>query len=88
GQVAPRPASTQNTLFDLGSARKYQVSVESQGEPLFSQSWSSVLAQGGLSELKDGEGYALILNGPHADLKAVPNLWNAATVTAIAVQPE
>ena len=88
GQVAPRPASVQNTLFDLGSARQFYLSVESQGNSLFSQTWASVLAQGGLSELKNGYGYALILNGPRADLKAVPNLWNAATLTAVAVDPE
>jgi hypothetical protein len=88
GQVAPRPASIENTLFDLGSARKYRVSVESGGEPLFSQSWASVLMGSGLSELKDGEGYALVLNGPRADLDAVPDLWNAPLMTAIPVQPE
>ena len=76
------------TLFDLGSARQFYLSVESQGNSLFSQTWASVLAQGGLSELKNGYGYALILNGPRADLKAVPNLWNAATLTAVAVDPE
>jgi len=88
GQVAPRPASIQNTLFDLGSGRKYQVSVEDSNGLLFSQSWSSVLAQGGLSELKNGQGYALVLSGPRPDLKAVPDLWNAAMLTAIAVNPE
>ncbi|HET7545782.1 MAG TPA: hypothetical protein VFK05_38200 [Polyangiaceae bacterium] len=88
GQVAPRPASTQNTAFDLGSARRYQVTVESQGKELLSQPWSSALAQGGLSELTDGQGYALVFVGPRADSKAVPDLWNAATVTAIAVDPE
>ena len=88
GQVAPRPASIQNTLFELGSARKYRVSVESGGEPLFSQNWASVLSGSGLSELKDGEGYALVFNGPRADLDAVPDLWNAPLVTAIPVQPE
>lgn len=88
GQVAPRPASIQNSLFELGSARKYRVSVESGGKPLFSQSWASVLSGGGLSELKDGEGYALVFNGPRADLDAVPDLWNAPLLTAIPVQPE
>jgi hypothetical protein len=88
GQVAPRPASIQNTLFDLGSARRYQVSVEAEGSALFSQSWTQVLANGGLSELKNGHGYALVFNGPRADLKAVPNLWNAGVLTAIAVDPE
>ncbi len=88
GQVAPRPASIQNTLFDLGSARKFRVSVETQGDSLFAQSWTSVLAQGGLSELKNGAGYALVFNGPRADLSAVPDLWNAAMLTAIAVDPE
>ena len=88
GEVAPRPASTQHTAFDLGSARKFQVSVEAEGRSLFSQSWSSVLAQGGLAELENGRGYALVLNGPQADLEAVPGLWNAPMVTAIAVDPE
>ncbi len=88
GQVAPRPASIQNTLSDLGSARKYQVSVEAQGNSLFGQSWTSVLAQGGLSALKNGQGYALVLNGPRADLQAVPDLWNAAILSAVAVDPE
>jgi hypothetical protein len=88
GQVAPRPASIENTLFDLGSARRYQISIEAPGGSLFSQSWTSVLDNGGLSELKDGQGYALVFNGPRADLKAVPDLWNAPVLTAIAVQPE
>jgi len=88
GQVAPRPASIANALFDLGSARKYVVSVEAEGSSLFMQSWTDVLAQGGLSELKDGLGFALILSGPRGDLPAVPGLWNAPTVTAIAVDPE
>jgi hypothetical protein len=88
GQVAPRPASVQNAALDLGSSRKFQVSIEQQGNVLFSQSWPSVLSNGGLSELKDGEGYALILNGPEPDLKAVPNLWNGSAITAIAVNPE
>ena len=88
GQVAPRPASIQNTLFDLGSSRKYQVSLAQQGEVVFSDSWTSVLAIGGLSELKDGEGYALVFNGPEPDAKAVPNLWNSAVITAIPVNPE
>jgi hypothetical protein len=88
GQVAPRPALIQNTAFDLGSARKYSVTVESQGMVLLSQRWTSVLEQGGLSKLTDGQGYALIFIGPRADSKAVPDLWNAATVTAIAVDPE
>jgi hypothetical protein len=88
GQVAPRPASIQNALSDLGLTRKYLLAVEAGENKLFSQSWASVLAQGGLSELKNGQGYALVLNGPYGDLKAVPDLWNAATVTAIAVEPE
>jgi len=88
GQVAPRPASIQNASSDLGSSRKYQVSIEQQGDVLFSQPWSSVLTNGGLSELKDGEGYALVLNGPEPDLEAVAGSWNAAAVTAIAVNPE
>ena len=88
GQVAPRPASISNTVTDLGSARKYLVTVESDGNVLFDVAWSSTLAQGGLSELKSGQGYALIFNGPRADLPAVPNLWNAPTLTAIAVDPE
>jgi len=88
GQVAPRPASIQNALFDLGSARKYFVSVESQGNVLYEQAWTGVLAQGGLSPLENGKGYALIFNGPQADLKAVPDLWNGPTLTAIAVDPE
>jgi hypothetical protein len=88
GEIAPRPASTQHTVFDLGSARKFQVSVEAEGTSLFRQSWSSVLAQGGLAELENGRGYALVLNGPQADLAAVPGLWNAPMVTAIAVDPE
>jgi len=88
GQVAPRPASTANTLFDLGSARRYTATVESQGNVLYGLAWSSVLSQGGLSELENGKGYALIFIGPRADLNAVPNLWNAALLTAIAVEPE
>jgi len=88
GQVAPRPASIQNTLFELGSGRRYRVSVESGGEPLFSQTWASVLSGSGLAELKDGQGYALIFNGPHADLEAVPDLWNAPVLSVVPVQPE
>jgi hypothetical protein len=88
GQVAPRPASIQNALFDLGSARKYQVSVESKSLVQYAQPWSSVLSQGSLSELENGKVYALVFNGPRADLPAVPNLWNAPTLTAIAVDPE
>ena len=88
GQVAPRPASISNTLFDLGSARKYLVTVESQGDVLFGVAWRSALSQGGLSELKNGQGYALVFNGPRADLPAVANLWNAPMLTAIAVDPE
>jgi hypothetical protein len=88
GQVAPRPASIQNPVFDLGSARKFQVSVESNSSVLYAQPWSSVLSQGSLSELENGKGYALVFNGPRADLPAVPNLWNAPTLTAIAVDPE
>jgi hypothetical protein len=88
GQVAPRPASIQNALFDLGSARKYQVSVESQDSVLYAQPWSTVLSQGALSELENGRGYALVLSGPRADLTPVPNLWNGPTLTAIAVDPE
>lgn len=88
GQVAPRPASIQNALFDLGSARKYQVSVESQTDVLYAQPWSTVLSQGALSELENGRGYALVFNGPRADLMPVPNLWNGPTLTALAVDPE
>jgi len=89
GQAAPRPASTQYGLSDLGFTRKYQVAVETQGgNPLFSQTWASVLANGGLSKLETGRGYALIVNGPRGDLSAVSDLWNAGTVTAIAVDPE
>src|SRR5206468_3345450 len=88
GEVAPRPASVQNTVFDLGISRKYSVSVEQSDDVLFSQSWAAVLARGGLPELKNGHGYALIFNGPRPDLKAVPDLWNAAVLTAIAVDPE
>jgi len=88
GQVAPRPASIQNALFDLGSARKYQVSVDSQANVLYAQPWSTVLSQGALSELENGRGYALVFNGPRADLMPVPNLWNGPTLTAVAVDPE
>jgi hypothetical protein len=88
GQVAPRPASIQNTAFDLGSSRKYYLSLEEQGSSLFSQSWASALANGELAQLENGRGYALIVNGPRADLKAVANSWNAAVLTAVAVDPE
>jgi len=88
GQVAPRPASVQNAVTDLGSARKYQVSIEADGSVLFEQAWTSVLSQGGLSQLQNGKGYALIFNGPRADLPGVANLWNPPTLTAIAVDPE
>jgi hypothetical protein len=88
GQVAPRPASIQNALFDIGSARNYQVSIESEGSVLYQQAWTSVLSQGGLAELENGKGYALILNGPRADLTGVPDTWNAPSLTAVAVDPE
>ncbi|HKO49357.1 MAG TPA: hypothetical protein VJV79_16605 [Polyangiaceae bacterium] len=88
GQVAPRPPSTQNSLVQLGVTRKYVLAVEAQGNRLFTQSWVSVLSQGGLSELSGGHGYALVFNGPRGDLQSVPKLWNAATLTAIAVDPE
>ncbi|HYP97140.1 MAG TPA: hypothetical protein VER96_00610 [Polyangiaceae bacterium] len=88
GQVAPRPASIQNALSDLGSARKYRLSVESKAVVLFYQPWSAVLSNGGLSQLQNGQGYALIFSGPRADLPAVTDLWNAPTLTAIAVDPE
>lgn len=88
GQVGPRPASIQNALFDLGSARKYQVSIESEGNVLYEQGWSTVLSQGSLEELENGKGYALVFNGPRADLTAVPDTWNAPSLTAVAVDPE
>src|SRR6478609_1586583 len=88
GQVAPRPASIQNALFDLGSARKYRLSVESKAVVLFYQPWAAALSNGGLSQLQNGQGYALVFSGPRADLPAVTDLWNAATLTAIAVDPE
>lgn len=88
GQVAPRPASTVNSLDDLGVSRKYQVSVEAGGKALYAQPWSSVLSQGGLKALKNGQGYALVFNGPSAELPSVPDSWNAPTLTVIAVDPE
>jgi len=88
GQVAPRPASVLNTVFDLGSARNYLLEVSSQGDGLFSQSWSSVLSLSGVKELKNGVGYALVVSGPSAGSMAVPNLWNGGVFTAIPVSPE
>jgi hypothetical protein len=88
GQVAPRPASIQNALFDLGSARKYQVSIEAQGSVLYAQPWTTVLSQGALSSLENGRGYALVFNGPRADLTPKTNLWNGPTLTAVPVDPE
>jgi len=88
GQVAPRPASVLNSVFDLGVARKYKLEVLSQGTSLFEQSWSQALSLGGLDELEDGKGYALVLSGPSGGSEAVPDLWNGPVLTAVAVSPE
>ncbi len=85
GQVAPRPASIVYTSDDLKSATSFNVSVSSQGRVLFSERWSAVLGNGGLSELDEGQTYALVFSGPRGDLPAVPQLWNAAALTIIPV---
>jgi len=88
GQVQPRPASVSATAFDLGVARNYKLEVLSQGTSLFAQGWPRALSLGGLGELEDGKGYALVLSGPSGGSKAVPNLWNGPVLTAIAASPE
>ena len=88
GQVAPRPASVVNTAFDLGSDRSYRVEVSAGGEALFSESWATVLENGGLTALANATTYALVLSGPRGDLKAVSDLWNAPALTVIAVDPQ
>lgn len=88
GQVAPRPASTVYTADDLKSATRFNVSVSSQGRALFSEPWSTVLDNGGLSELDVAHTYALVFSGPRGDLPAVPELWNAAALTAIPVDED
>ncbi|MES1178584.1 MAG: hypothetical protein ABUL62_29950 [Myxococcales bacterium] len=88
GQVSPRPASVTSTVADLGSTRKVSVQVSSQGAVQFSEPWSQVLKSGGLTELLATHTYALVFSGPRADLGALPELWNAPALTAIAVDPE
>ena len=88
GQVAPRPATVLNSVFDYGSARNYRLELSSQGTAQFSFSWSAALALGGLTELADGATYAIVFSGPRGDLPAQPNLWNAPTLTVVAVEPE
>jgi hypothetical protein len=87
GQVAPRPALLTNTAFDYGSSRLHVIEVSAQGGTLFSQSWQDVLARGGIPALVDQTTYALVLSGPQGDLPAVPDLWNAPALTAIAADP-
>ena len=85
GQVAPRPASLAYTADDLKSATNYDVSVSSQGRVLFSERWSAVLGNGGLTELDEEHTYALVFSGPRGDLPAVAKRWNAAALTVIPV---
>ena len=49
--------------LDCDAAIKRARSEEALSD-VFSQNWASVLSGSGLSELKDGEGYALVCNGP------------------------
>jgi hypothetical protein len=88
GEVGPRPASLSHTVGDLGSEGKFNVQVSSQDRALFSEAWAKVLLSGGLTELAATHTYALIFNGPRGDLRAVPELWNGAALTAIDVDPE
>lgn len=88
GQVSPRPANRSNTVADLGSASQVSVQISSLGEAQFSEPWSQILNSGGLTELADGQTYALVVSGPRADLEPVPELWNGPALTAIAVDPE
>jgi len=88
GQVAPRPASVSNNVFDYGSARQYSLDVSASSGVLFSEGWLAVLARGGLTELSNSSTYALVLSGPRGDRKGVPELWNPPVLTAIAASPE
>ena len=88
GQVSPRPASIANTVMDYGSALSYSVEVRASSDSLWSESWAAALTRGGLDELSNGVGYALVFNGPQADSEPVPGTWNGPALTVIASDPE
>ena len=87
GQVAPRPASVLNSVLDYGIAQRHVLEVSDQASMPFVRSWEQALTLGSLDELKNGGTYALVISGPRGALPAIPELWNAAALTAVAADP-
>lgn len=86
GQVAPRPATLVNPALAYGVKAGHVVKISSFDHS-FDERWTDVLANGGIEALADGNTYALVFNGPRADLPAVEGLWNAPVLTLVAADP-
>ncbi|HWZ92591.1 MAG TPA: hypothetical protein VNW92_27180, partial [Polyangiaceae bacterium] len=86
GGLLPRPAYTDHTAFDYGSARGYRLEVVAQNAAVLDQDWAGVLARGGIGALEDGSNYALVLIGPRPGSKN-GGFWNLPAITVVASDP-
>lgn len=89
GAVAPRPPllAYSSTAFGAPiSASLLEVSSQGSTVPIYVSSWKDALDLGGLTGVKDGKTYALVLVGPRPNNPA-GKWWNGPRLVALPADP-
>ncbi len=87
GAILPRPPDLDQPLVAYGSPiGPVPLQVASGSTVSLSVDWASALALGGVSQLENGQTYALIVVGPRIDI-ATPGWWNLPAVTLVPTAP-
>ena len=87
--ISPRPPLLDYSATAFGSpigASLLQLSSQGSSVPVYTSTWKDALALGGLSGVKDGQNYALVLVGPRPN-NAADKWWNGPRLVALPADP-
>lgn len=89
GSVAPPTPELSYDTDTYGVNRDFRVEVSQNGTSLFAEPWSDILSRAGLTALKDGSSYALVLLGPRFGASLTRNqLWNPSRIVLVTADPD
>ena len=89
GAISPRPPLLDYSATAFGSpigASLLELGSQGSSVPVYTSTWKDALALGGLSGVKDGQNYALVLVGPRPN-NAADKWWNGPRLVALPADP-
>jgi hypothetical protein len=87
GAIAPRPPQLAYTALQIGASGEAKLEARSTNDgSTLSVPWREVLQSGGISGLKDGKNYAVVLVGPRLSITGT-SWWDLPKLTIVPSDP-